>query len=226
MKNLFKTTKVSTVAAAALSGTTMKDNQKSLFKKSKGALAANFTMIGLGAFLLVGTIMAGYAISTFTGDTTNNKISMLADEMVEIHNSALTYSLKATTNGYGFEDINSDTLSPWMRANLKMDDTTVGAGDDSYFCSATPYGCKVQYWLSSDSVSKDTYSITVDASAALGSDDDLGKQFEVTATKAMLRVVPTAEIAADQLAGTTTDAAPTSAPLGTPDAIFAIANLN
>ena len=189
------------LGATANKSNTVLDN---VSKKRKGIIGLNMSPAGMFAGALIGTVVVSAMMILWSGQQEESKISMAADELVEIHNTALLYSTKATDTASGFSGMYATTMSPWLRTNLVLDDTTdtdVGA----YFCSATPYGCKIKYYISTDTDTS-TYGIYVDASTAF-TDADLIKQYEITTEKAMKRVRPNLILDGDAAAPTAAGAA-------------------
>lgn len=203
LTNLFKTTKTSAAAAMAISKETQTAGAAS--KKRAGFLGVQLTPGVIFGTIAVASFLVTAGIMFVSENQEHSRLDMAANEVIELHHAAQTYSLKATDFSTGFNGINPDTIAPWIKTNMALDDTTVGGGDDSFFCSATPYGCKIKYWMTTDG-SDDSYGIYVDASAAFP-DADLMSQYETSTHKGLKRISPNVLLDGDALATTASGAA-------------------
>ncbi len=129
-------------------------------KRRKGIVAANFSLLSIGLFMLVGTVLAVVFFNSTAATLTGSKLQTAIDEVATLDTMMKEYSVNGTAHGSGYKAASAATTVPYSTVGLKLDSTGTS------ILSKTSYGTKIKYQVAPNGTSGESYNILVDASGA------------------------------------------------------------
>ncbi len=129
-------------------------------KRRKGIVAANFSLLSIGLFMLVGTVLAVVFFNSTAATLTGSKLQTATDEVATLDTMMKEYSVNGTAHGSGYKAASAKSAVPYSTIGLKLD----SAGTSIQ--SKTSYGSKIKYQVAPNGTSGESYNILVDARGA------------------------------------------------------------